>query len=66
VGLICQQRPFAVEGDDSRHAWGQAVLSSNDAEALKQAVGVKTIRDLAENRYIRRAQAIVHLADGSR
>ena len=41
-------------------------LSSNDAEALRQALGVKTVRDLAENRYIRRAQAIVHLADGSR
>jgi hypothetical protein len=41
-------------------------LSSNDAEALRQALGVKTVRDLAENKYIRRAQAIVHLADGSR
>jgi hypothetical protein len=40
--------------------------SNNDAEALRQALGVKTVRDLAENRYIRWAQAIVHLADGSR
>ena len=39
-------------------------LSSSDAEALGQALGVKTIRDLAANKYIRRAQAIVHLADG--
>jgi hypothetical protein len=41
-------------------------LSSNDAEALRQALGVRTVRDLAENRYIRRAQAIVHLVHGSK
>jgi len=40
-------------------------LSSSDAEALEQALGVKTVRDLAENRYVRWAQAILHLAEGN-
>jgi hypothetical protein len=31
-------------------------LSSSDAEALEQALGVKTVRDLADNRYVRRAR----------
>jgi len=34
--------------------------------ALEQALGVRTVRDLAENRHVRRAQAIVQLADGNR
>jgi hypothetical protein len=38
-------------------------LSSSDADALGQALGVKTVRDLADSRYVRRAQAIVHLAN---
>ena len=38
-------------------------LSSSDADALKQALGVKTVRDLADNKYVRRAQAVVHLAN---
>jgi hypothetical protein len=37
-------------------------LSSRDADALGQALGVKTVRDLADSKYVRRAQAIVHLA----
>jgi hypothetical protein len=37
-------------------------LSSNDADALEQALGVRTVRDLADNKYVRRAQAIVKLA----
>lgn len=37
-------------------------LSKRDADALEQALGAKTVRDLAENRYVRRAQAIVKLA----
>jgi hypothetical protein len=41
-------------------------LSSSDAEALEQALGVKTVRDLAENKYVRRAQAILTLADGKK
>ena len=37
-------------------------LSAGDAEALKQALNIKTVRELAENPFVRRAQAIVHLA----
>ena len=38
-------------------------LSGSDADALVQALGVKTVRDLADSKYVRRAQAIVHLAN---
>jgi hypothetical protein len=38
-------------------------LSSSEADALEQALDVKSVRDLADNNYVRRAQAIVHLAD---
>jgi len=38
-------------------------LSSSDADALEQALDVKTVRDLADNKHVRRAQAIVHLAN---
>ena len=38
-------------------------LSSSDADALGKALGVKTVRDLADSKYVRRAQAIVHLAN---
>jgi hypothetical protein len=41
-------------------------LSSSAATALKQALGVRTVRDLADNKYVRRAQAIVKLADEKR
>jgi hypothetical protein len=41
-------------------------LSSSAADALAQALEVTTVRDLADNRYVRRAQAIVHLAMSSR
>ena len=37
-------------------------LSAGDAEALKRAFNIKTIRDLAENKYVRVAQAVVALA----
>lgn len=36
-------------------------LSSSDADAL-ETLGVRTVRDLADNKYVRRAQAIVNLA----
>ena len=39
-----------------------AGISAADAEALKKALGIKTIRDLADNRYVRVAQAIVGLS----
>jgi hypothetical protein len=41
-------------------------LSSDAADALNQALGVKSVRDLADNKYVRRAQAIVHLANEKR
>jgi hypothetical protein len=41
-------------------------LPERAAEALEQALGVKTVRDLAENKYVRRAQAILTLVDGKK
>jgi hypothetical protein len=41
-------------------------LSSSAATALEQALDVRTIRDLADNKYVRRAQAIVNLAKEQR
>ena len=41
-------------------------LPSSAADALAQALGVKSVRDLADNKYVRRAQAIVHLTDEQR
>ena len=38
-------------------------LSSSAADALEQALDVKSVRDLADNKYVRRAQAIVNLAN---
>ncbi|HKT11388.1 MAG TPA: hypothetical protein VJW77_06130 [Terriglobia bacterium] len=38
-------------------------LSKHDAELLGKAFGVRTIRDLAESKFVLRAQAIVNLAD---
>jgi hypothetical protein len=37
-------------------------LSAGDAAALKQAFNIRTIRDLAESKFVLRAQAIVNLA----
>jgi hypothetical protein len=37
-------------------------VSAGDAELLHKAFGIKTVRDLAENKYFRWAQGIVHLA----
>jgi hypothetical protein len=37
-------------------------LSENDAEALKQAFGIDTVRELAENKFVRIAQAVVALS----
>ena len=37
-------------------------VSKADAEAIQKAFGVKTIRQLAENKFIRAAQAITLLA----
>jgi hypothetical protein len=38
-------------------------LPSKAAAALEGALDVKTVRDLADNKYVRRAQAIVNLAN---
>ena len=40
-------------------------LSEGDAEKLKEAFNIKTVRDLAENKFVRVAQAVVGLS-GSR
>ena len=37
-------------------------LSKGDAEALQKAFNIKTIRQLAESKFVLRAQAIVNLA----
>ena len=56
---------FAALADAPLTALG---LSSSDGAALEQALDVKSVRDLADNKYVRRAQAIVNLANekGSR
>jgi hypothetical protein len=51
---------FAALADAPVTALG---LSSGAADALAQALGVTSVRDLAVNKYVRRAQAILHLAD---
>ncbi|WP_032919354.1 hypothetical protein [Leptospira santarosai] len=38
-------------------------LSEGDAEYLQKAFNVKTVRDLANLKYVKWAQSIVHLAD---
>jgi hypothetical protein len=54
---------FAALADAPLTALG---LSSSDADALEGALDVKSVRDLADNKYVRRAQAIVHLTDEQR
>jgi hypothetical protein len=55
-----EQSEFAQLADAPVEAL--AGISAGDAAALKQAFNVKTIRDLATNKYILVAQAIVGLA----
>lgn len=38
-------------------------VSATDVKALKQALGIETIRDLANSKYVKLAAAIVTLAD---
>jgi hypothetical protein len=38
-------------------------VSEKDAQLLKEAFNIKTVRDFATNKYVRWAQAIVNLAD---
>jgi hypothetical protein len=39
-------------------------LGKAGSETLRKAIGVKTIRDLADNRFVLAAQEIVRLAEG--
>ena len=41
-------------------------LSKGDAEALQQAFRIRTIRQLAESKFVLRAQAIVNLAQAEK
>jgi hypothetical protein len=41
-------------------------LSGSDADALEQTLDIKSVRDLADDKSVRRAQAIVHLANEQR
>ena len=41
-------------------------LSQGDAEALKKAFNIKTIRQLAESKFVLRAQAITNLAEAQK
>jgi hypothetical protein len=54
---------FAALADAPVTALG---LSSSDADAVEQALDVKSVRDLVDNKYVRRAQAIVNLANVKR
>lgn len=38
-------------------------VSAKDGQLLKEAFNVKTVRDLANLKYVRWAQAIVHLSE---
>ena len=51
---------FAALADAPVSALG---LSSSAGDALEQALEVKTVRDLADNKFVRRSQAIVKLAN---
>jgi hypothetical protein len=51
---------FAALADAPVTALG---LSSSAADAVEQALDVRSVRELADNKYVRRAQAIVHLAN---
>jgi hypothetical protein len=37
-------------------------LSENDAKALKDALGIETVRELAEHKFVRIAQAVMALS----
>lgn len=41
-------------------------VSKNDADLLQKAFGIKTVRDLAMNKFFLRAQAIVNLAQAAK
>jgi hypothetical protein len=41
-------------------------VSTADGEALQKAFNIKTIRQLAESKFVLRAQAITHLAQAQK
>jgi hypothetical protein len=43
-----------------------AGLSKSDADALKQALNISTIRELAENKFVLIAQAVIALSRSSK
>ncbi len=43
-----------------------AGLSKADADALKQALNIRTVRDLAENKFVLIAQAVIALSKTSK
>lgn len=47
--------PAALEG-----------ISDEKAKQLQQALGAKTIKDLANSKYVKRAQALVALAEAEK
>lgn len=59
-----EQNEFAQLADAPVDAL--AGVSASDAAALKAAFGIKTVRDLATNKYVLWAQAITTFADHSK
>lgn len=55
-----EQKEFAELADAPVDAI--AGVSQADAEALRQALNIRTIRDLAENKFVLVAQAVVALS----
>lgn len=55
-----EQQDFSALADAPVEAI--AGLSQSDAQALKSALGIKTVRELADNKFVRIAQAVVALS----
>ena len=55
-----EQQEFSALADAPVEAI--AGVSASDAEALKSAFGIKSVRDLAENKFVQIAQAVVALS----
>ena len=52
---ICQATPAVLQG-----------VSEGDAEKLKDAFGIKTVSDLATNKFVLWAQALHHLSQAEK
>ena len=55
-----EQKEFSELADAPVHAIQG--LSAGDAEALKKALGIETVRDLADHKFVHIAQAVVALS----